>query len=128
MNQVTFTTEALSKAAQDAAAFGRANLEALAQSTQAYIQGTQELGQQALTVAKDLNTQAVEGAKALAKAKSLKEVTEVQAQFARTTFERAASETTRLQQAALQVIERALAPLTQRATAAFPQAARPLAA
>src|SRR5690349_7854079 len=108
MNQVTITAEGLSRAAQDAAAFGRTNLEALAQSAQVYFQGTQGLARQAFTVAQDLNTQAVESAKVLAKAKSLKEVTEVQAQFARTAFERAANETTRLQQAALQVFERAL--------------------
>jgi len=77
MNQVTITAEALSKAAQDAVAFGRANLEALAQSAQVYFQGTQELGQQAFAVAQDLNTQAVEGAKTLAKAKSLRGCTRI---------------------------------------------------
>lgn len=128
MNQVTITAEAFSKTARDAAEFGRGNLEALAQSAQAYVQGAQELGREALAVAQDLNTQAVEGAKALIGAKSLKEVTEIQAQFARTAFERAAKESSRLQQAGLQVIERALAPLAQRSAAAFPQAARPAAA
>ena len=124
MNQVTITAEAFSKALHDAAAFGRGNLEALAQSAQAYVQGTQDLGRQAFTLAQDLNTQAVEGAKALTEAKSLKEAADVQARFARTTLERAAKDTIRLQQAALQVVERAFAPLAGRAKAAVAQTTR----
>jgi hypothetical protein len=127
MNQVTLTTDAFTKAARDVAVFGRGNFEALTQSAQAYIQGTQALSRQAFALTQALNTQAIEGAKALAGAKSLKEAADIQAQFTRAAFERATSEGPRLQQAVLQVIERAFAPLTQRATAAA-QAARPLAA
>ena len=128
MNQVTITADGFSKVARDAAEFGRANLEAVAQSAQAYAQATQALSRQALALAQDLNTQAIEGAKALAGAKSLKEVTEIQALFTRSAFERVTSEGSRLQQAALQEIERAFTPLTQRVAAATAQAARPLAA
>ena len=131
MNQATKTAEAFTKTARDAAEFGRGNLEAVAQATQAYLQGTQELGRQALALAQDLNAQALEGAKAVAGAKSLKEATEIQALFARTAFDRTASETSKLQRAVLQVAERAFAPLTGRARAAVVQAnaaARPLAA
>ena len=60
MNQVTLTAEAFCKATRDAAAFGRGNLEAVAQSTQAYVQATQELSRQALALAQELNTQAIE--------------------------------------------------------------------
>ena len=124
MDQVTKTAEAFTKAARDAAEFGRGNIGAVAQATQAYLRDTQELSRQALALVQDLNAQALEGAKALVGAKSLKEAVEVQALFARAAFDRAAGETTKLQQAVLQVAERAFAPLTQRATAA----ARPLAA
>src|SRR5690242_3041247 len=54
MEQATKATEILSKATRDAAEFGRGNLEAVAQSAQAYAQGTQELGRQALALAQDL--------------------------------------------------------------------------
>ena len=123
MTQVTMTAEAFSKATRDAAELGRGNLEAVAQSTQVYFQGTQELSREAFALAQALTTQAIEGAKALAGAKTLKEAADIQA-----VFDRLASEGSRLQQAALQVIERAFVPLTQRATAAAPQTARPLAA
>jgi hypothetical protein len=128
MNQVTMTAEGFSKVVRDAAEFGRANLDAVAQSAQVYAQATQALSRQALALAQDLNTQAIDGAKALTGAKSLKEATEIQALFARSTVERVTSEGARLQQAALQGIERAFAPLTQRVAAATAQATRPLAA
>jgi hypothetical protein len=131
MDQVTKTTEAFTKAARDAAEFGRGNIHAVAQAAQAYLQGTQELGRQAFALAQELNAQTLEGAKAVAGAKSLKEAAEIQALFARAAFDRTTSETAKLQQAVLQVAERAFAPLTRRATAAVAQAtaaARPLAA
>jgi hypothetical protein len=131
MNQVTKTIEAFTKAARDAAELSRGNVEATAQATQAYLQGTQELGRQTFALAQGLNAQAIEGAKALAGAKSLKEAAEIQALVARAAFDRTASETAKLQQAILQVTERAFAPLMQRATTAVAQATavtRPLAA
>jgi len=131
MDQVTKTLEAFTKTARDAAEFGRGNLEAVAQATQAYFQGTQELGRQAFAFAQALNGQALEGATALAGAKSLKEAAEIQAVFARTAFDRTASEATKVQQAVLQLAERVAAPLTRRAEVAVAQAtaaARPLAA
>jgi hypothetical protein len=130
MDQVTKTTEAFTKSARLAAEFGRGNLEAVAQATQVYFQGTQELGRQAFAFAQGLNTQALEGAKALAGAKSLHEAAEIQALFARAAFDRVTGEGSRLQRATLEMAGRAFAPLTRRAEAAIAQAtaARPLAA
>jgi hypothetical protein len=128
MNQATKTAEALSEATRDAAAFGQDNIKAVLQSAQLYFQGAQDLGRQAFAFAEGLNAQALDGAKALAGAKSLKEAAEVQARFARSAFERAANEGPKLQQAALQVAERAIAPLAERAKAAVAQASRPVAA
>jgi len=128
MNQVTKTAEALSKATRDAAEFGQHNLQAVVQSTQLYFQGAQDLSRQALAFSEELNAQAIAGVKALAGAKSFKEAAEVQTRFARSAFERTASEGPRLQQAALQVAERAFAPLAERAKATVTLAGRPVAA
>ncbi len=128
MNQVTKTTEAFSNAARDAAAFGQDNLKAVAQSAQLTFQGAQDVSRQAFAFAEALNAQAIEGVKALAGAKSLKEAAEIQARLVRAAFERAANEGPKLQQAALQVAERAIAPLAERAKAAVAQASRPVAA
>ena len=128
MNQVTKTAEAFSNAARDAAAFGQDNLKAVAHSAQLYVQGAQDVSRQAFAFAEALNAQAIAGVKALAGAKSLREAAEVQARLARSAFERAANEGPKLQQAALQVTERALAPLAERAKAAVAQVSRPVAA
>ena len=128
MNQATKTAEAFSNAARDAAAFGQDNLKAVAHSAQLYVQGAQDVSRQAFAFAEALNAQAIAGVKALAGAKSFKEAAEVQTRFARSAFERTASEGPRLQQAALQVAERAFAPLAERAKAAVTLAGRPVAA
>lgn len=130
MEQMNRAADGFLKAAEEAAAFGRGNVEALAKATQAYVSGVQDLSRQTVAMVQGLTDQALEGAKALAGAKSLKEAAEIQALFARSAFDRTTSETAKLQQAVLQVAERAFAPLTQRATAAVAQAAaaRPLAA
>jgi hypothetical protein len=127
MNRATKTAEAFSKASHDAAEFGRDNLKAMAQFTQLWFQGAQDVSRQAYALAEELNAQAVAGTKALVGAKSLKEAGEVQAGIARSAFERAASEGPRLQQAALQAAERAFAPLAERAKASVAQTVRPLA-
>jgi hypothetical protein len=82
MNQATKAAEAFSKAARDTAEFGQDNPKAAVQSAQLYAQGAQDLGRQAFAFAEALNTQALEGAKALAGTRSLKETAEVQARFA----------------------------------------------
>src|SRR4051812_34704636 len=86
MDQVTKPLEAFSRAARDAAEFGRGNIEAVTRSAQAYFQGTQELGRQALASAQELNAQAIEAAKALAGMKSLKKAAEIQTLFVRAAF------------------------------------------
>jgi phasin family protein len=128
MTQSTKTTDALARAAREAAEFGRENFKAVAQSAQLWFQGAQDLGRQALAFTEQFNAQAIIDAKALTGAKSLKEAAELQTRFVRSAFERAASEGPRLQQAAFQATERALAPLADRAKAAVAQAARPLGA
>jgi phasin family protein len=128
MTQSTKTADTLARAAREAAEFGRDNLKAVAQSAQLWFQGAQDLGRQALACTEQFNAQAIADAKALAGAKSLKEAAEVQTRFVRSAFERAASEGPRLQQAALQVAERAFVPLAERAKAAVALAGRPVAA
>jgi hypothetical protein len=130
MQQVSKTTEGLFKAAEEAAEFGRGNVEAVAKATQIYVAGVQDLGKQAVVVFQGLADQAVEGAKALSTVRSLKEATELQATFARSAIERSITETAKLQEAALKLAEQSFAPLTARMTLAVEKfaAARPIAA
>lgn len=128
MEQVNRAAGGMFKAAEEAAEFGRGNMEALAKSAQAYVSGVQELGRQTAAMMQGLADQALEGAKALSSARSLKEASEVQAGLARKAFERAISDTTKLQETALKVAEQSFAPLSARATVAAEKMSRPLAA
>ena len=64
-------TEAFSKASNAAVQFGHGNLEAMAQSTQIYLTGIQDLSRQYVTAMQGLMQHAFEGAKAFAGATSL---------------------------------------------------------
>ena len=128
MEQMNRAAEGMFKAAEEAAAFGRGNVEALAKSAQAYVSGVQDLSRQTLAMVQGLTEQALEGARALSNVRSLKEAAEVQANFTRSAFERAVSETTKLQEAALKVAEQSFAPLSARVTVAVEKMGRPITA
>jgi phasin family protein len=116
------------KAAEEAAAFGRGNMEAFAKSAQAYASGVQDLSRQTMAMVQGLTDQALEGAKALSGVRSLKEAAEIQAGLARSAFERAVSDSTKLQETALKVAEQSFAPLSARMTLAVEKMGRPLGA
>jgi phasin family protein len=75
-----------------------------------------------------MTDQALEGAKAFSGVRSLKEAADLQASLARAAFERAVSETTKLQETAIKVAEQSFAPLSARVTVAVEKMSRPLAA
>ena len=114
-------TEAFSKASNAAVQFGQGNLEAMAQSTQIYLTGMQDLSRQYVTAMQGLMQHAFEGAKAFAGATSLEQAMVVQSDLTRASVQLALGEGAKLQHAALKLTERVCAPLTQRATAALEQ-------
>lgn len=113
--------EATSKAGDSMAAFGRGNLAALTQSSQAYMAGLQELSRLQVAMVQGLTQQAVENATALAGAKTPQDMLAVQTNLARASIERFLSQGTKLQQAAQTMVEQVSAPLTQRAAVAAAQ-------
>ena len=120
-NSLKPAAEGFSQAGNEAVQSGRGNLEAVAQSTQAYLTGMQDLSRQYVAAMQGLTQHAVAGAKAFAGAKSLKDAMAVQASLARASVELALGEGTKLQQAALKVAEQVYVPLTQRTTTALEQ-------
>jgi phasin family protein len=128
MEQATKSAEGFFKAAEEAAEFGRGNLEAFTKATQTLTVGFQDLGKQYFAVSQALTDHALESAKALAAVKSLKEAADIQAAFAKASMERTMSEATKLQEAAYRLAEQASAPLAARMTLAVEKMAKPLAA
>jgi phasin family protein len=128
MEQINRAADGVFKAAEEAAAFSRGNVEALAKATQAYVSGVQDLSRQTAAMVQGLTDQALEGAKAFSSVRSLKEAADLQASLARATFERTVNEATKLQETALKVVEQSFAPLSARVTLAVEKMSRPLAA
>lgn len=128
MYQVDRTAGSIFKAAEEAAAFGRGNVEALAKATQAYVSGVQELSRQSMALVQGLTEHTLESAKALSGVRNLKEAVEIQAGLARTAFERTITESTKLHEAALKLAEQSFAPLSARMTLAVEKMSRPTAA
>jgi len=126
--QATKSAEGMMKAAQEAMEFSRGNLEAMTRATQVYMVGVQDLGKQTFAMLQGLADHAVEGAKALAAVKSLKEATDVQTAFAKAGMERAMSESAKLQEASIKLVESSSAPIAARVSVAFEKASKPLAA
>ena len=128
MEQITKGAEGVMKAAEDAAEFGRGNVEAFTKAAQTWAVGTQDLARQAMALAQGLTDHTLEGAKALAAVKSLNEVAEVQAKFAKTAMEKAVAESVKMQEAVFKLTEQAVAPISARMTVAMEKIGKPLAA
>ncbi len=128
MEQATKATESMMKAAEEAAEFGRGNIEAMTKAAQLWATGTQDLARQYAAVAQGFADHAMESAKALSSVKSLKEAADLQASFAKAAFEKSSSETTKFQEAVLRLTESASAPITARMQIAMEKLAKPIAA
>ncbi len=128
MEKATKTAEGFFKAAEEAAEFGRGNIEAFTKATQTLTVGMQDLGKQYFAMSQALTDHAMESAKALATVKSLKEATDIQAAFAKASMERAMNEASKLQEATMRLAEQAGAPLTARMNLAVEKMSKPLAA
>ncbi|WP_237215244.1 phasin family protein [Falsiroseomonas oryziterrae] len=128
MEQMTKQAETFFKAAEDAAEFGRGNIEAFTKSAQLMAVGFQDIGKQVFAATQALTDHALESAKALAAVKSLKEAADIQAAFAKASLERSMSEAAKLQEATYKLAETAYAPLTARVNLAVEKFGKPLAA
>ena len=128
MDQMTKGAESIFKAAEDAAEFGRGNVEAFTKAAQTWASGSQDLARQYMALAQGLTDHAMEGAKALSGVKSVNEAAELQAKFAQAALEKMVAEGTKLQEASVKLAESAFAPVNARMTMAMEKLAKPLAA
>ncbi len=128
MENAQKTAADMMKAAEDAAEFGRGNVEAITKATQLYMTGVQDLGRHMVTTFQSYSDQALESAKALSSAKSLKEIADLQANLTRTAFEKSMADMTRFQEAAMKLAEESMAPISERVSVAMEKIAKPLAA
>ena len=128
VEQMTQGAESIFKAAEEAAEFGRGNVEAFTKAAQTWASGSQDLARQYMALAQGLTDHAMEGAKALSGVKSVNEAAELQAKFAKAALEKMVAEGTKLQEASVKLAESAFAPMNARMTMAMEKLAKPLAA
>jgi len=128
METANKTATDMMKSAEQAAEFGRGNLEAITKASQLYVTGVQDLSRQTMAMFQALSEHTIEGMKALSTMKSVKDAADFQASFTKTAFERAMNDTAKLHEAAMKVAETSIEPISARMTVAMEKMAKPLAA
>lgn len=106
------------KNSEEALAFAQGNMEAFVKASQIYTAGIQDISSRMASSSKASLEESVAFSKSLLGVKSVKEAVDLQTGFAKTSIEKAVSESNKIADAAMKLAEQALAPLTARVTAA----------
>lgn len=112
------------KTAEELVAFGQGNVEAMLKSGQIWAAGVQDISKQVAASAQASIDETLSTFRALSSVKSLKDAMDLQANLARSTMEKALSESGKLTDASFKLTEQALAPLTARVTLAMEKFAK----
>lgn len=107
--------------------FNRETLDAMLQASTAVAKSYQDLGRAWLGLTQESVEDAVSAGKALAEARSLPEMLEVQSRLAQASLQKAMNESGRLQEMSMRLAEAALQPLNSHFTAAVERWSKPAA-
>ena len=111
----------------EAAVYGRKNLEAMIRASAIMSKGFEEMGRSWFSLTQGTVEQGVATWKALLGARNLREVVELQNEYARSTFDQWVNEGTKLSETALKVANEAWAPLNGRFSETVERATKPAA-
>ena len=106
------------KTAEQFITFGQGNIEALVKSSQIVATGLQDLSKQIAANAQAAMDETVSTFRALTSVRSVKEAMDLQASLARSTFEKAMSQTGQITETSLKLAEQAIEPIAGRVTLA----------
>ncbi len=112
------------KSAEDFVSFGQGNVEAMMKCGQIWAAGVQDLSKSFAATAQAHVDQTVSTWKALAGVKSMKEAIELQSSLTRTSMGAAVTETSKLTDASMKLMEQTMAPITERVTLAVEKFSR----
>ena len=98
------------KNAEDFVAFGQGNLEAWMKSSQILVTGMQEMVKQVAATTQSGVEEAMSAFRALSQVRSVKEAVEIQSSLARTSLDKAVSQTGNVAEATYRLAEQAMAP------------------
>lgn len=106
------------KTAEQFITFGQGNVEALVKASQIFATGLQDISKQIAANAQSAMDESLSTFRAMAGVKSVKEAFDLQTSFARTSFEKAVSQTGHLTEASFKLAEQAYEPIAGRMTLA----------
>jgi len=118
--------ENMMKTAEQFVAFGQGNVEALTSSGQIFANGLQEIGKQIAASTQASIEETAATYRALTGVKSFKDAMELQASLVRNMMQRSVTDTGRVADASLRLVEQAMAPITARVSLATEQFGRPV--
>ncbi len=121
-------TAQLLKSYEDIQAAGKANVEALVESSSIAAKGAEDLSREVVAYSQSVLDKSITTGKALLTAKSLQEVVELQNSYFKSSFDSLVAEATRIQELSVKVTNEALAPLSTRVNATVETFSKPLAA
>jgi len=102
------------KTAEEFLAFGQGNMDAFVKSSQIWAAGVQDLSKQVAATAQASFDETMTVLKSLSAVKSPKDVLDMQASLARSSMEKAMTETSKITDASMKLAEQAIAPITAR--------------
>lgn len=121
-------SENLFKSYGDLAGFGKGNVEAVVKSSTIVARGFEELSRQFMALAQSNMEHSVAAAKAALNCTTLKQIVDLQSDFAKTTFDKLVSEGNKLSEMSYKMTNEAIEPLQARVTLAVETFGKPLAA
>ncbi len=107
------------KTPQDFVTFGQGNAEAFVKSGQVLAAGMQDMAKQMTVTAQASMEEAMATLRAMCGIRTFQQAVEMQATFARTTVEKAMSQTGQAAQTSIKLAKQAIAPIAGRMTLAF---------
>ncbi|MFC7333195.1 phasin family protein [Rhodocista pekingensis] len=123
--QVEKATRQAFRVYDDAAGFQKDNIDALMRSGTIMARGFENLSKAMLAFTQTQVEQNVSAAKAMLGVKTLRELVDLQTEFARTSFDSLIAEATKVSEMSVKVTNEALEPLSARVNAAVEQMAKP---
>ncbi len=112
----------------EATSFSKGNVEALIASGNVFAKGVEDLSKTTMTYYQTSVEAGVNVAKSMLACKTVREVVDLQTDFARTNFDKFVSESTKISEMALKVANETAEPLQERANKAVQVFVKPIAA
>lgn len=116
------------KSYEDLSKFSKENLDAVVAASTIFAKGFEAVGKEWMTFTQDTMEASAQAAKALLAAKTLREAVDVQADFAKNSFDKLVAESTKLSEISVKVANEAAEPISARVNAALEKMLKPIAA